>query len=82
MQVICIDAVQNLLEGGIRTIEGEVYNVLKEGIGYCIETGESAPCYALKEDGNINNGYPCDAFIPLSTIDEMEMIEEINYKTA
>lgn len=80
MKVICIDASNDGgFPGGWMVTEGEIYTVVREIPAKGID-GVVSPCYQLKEDPE-GSQWAWDKwqFIPLSQIDETEMIR--NYKT-
>lgn len=80
MKVICIDAGgrKSPFTGIIRVakdlIEGEVYTVIEHGV-----SPSGFPFTILEENkSNLYKGsYHSDRFIPLSEIDETELIEQI-----
>lgn len=76
MKVICIDDTirPNEFEEGPNIKEGCDYTVVNQCIGYD-KKWNAGPCYELLETGT-HWLYDVDRFIPLSNIDETEMIRE------
>jgi len=75
MKVICVDSTNNELgdagHDNFNLNEADIYNVKEECIGeyYC---GKQIECYSLFED--LEFAYEKFRFIPLSEIDETEMV--------
>lgn len=80
MKVLCISD-YNINEAVITQVIGKIYTVFRfisKG-----QLGAQCDCYVLSElmfspkDGNIC-AYNCECFVPISEIDETEMIREYN----
>lgn len=77
MKVICIDASDDPagFEGKKVITEGGIYTVIEHIIAVGTD-GSEIPGYELAED--IGWGYAKSRFIPLSSINETEMVREYN----
>lgn len=76
MRVLCIDDSErpNTIETNcdFEVIEGRVYHVYNEWI-----SEDKIRCYSLEEDPERDAyGFEADRFIPLSNIDETELLKE------
>lgn len=79
MKVICIDASlksDELPYKGFHLVEGDIYTVVGERRGFNISDEMVGICYDLLEDFD-NFLWSKDKFIPLSTIEESELEEQI-----
>jgi hypothetical protein len=74
MKVLCINASLDLYERpykDFKLIEGNIYTVVSERAGFDVN-GFPVKCYDLAEDGDML--HRVNKFIPLSEIDENEML--------
>lgn len=79
MRVVCIDAAQYPNEWPDDfLIEGNIYEVIRTEEAYGVDGRSNGLCYELK--GGDGWGYQIKRFVPISEIDETEMVREDEIK--